>query len=88
MYVVSKLGVAAADNSQRIRWAETVELPFSEVCMAMRVAGQRRPVIALEGNMAQILNGDGSCFSAPVTRGEAGLSYDDHTRIPRVSTGN
>ena len=50
-----------------------VELPYSEVCMHMRVAGKRMWVRPVGEHMAQLLNDDGSHFSIPVTRGEAGL---------------
>ncbi|WP_326827449.1 hypothetical protein [Streptomyces sp. NBC_01751] len=49
-----------------------VRLPWSEVCMHMRVAGEIRPVL-LKEHGAQILNEDGSNFSFPVTFGEAGF---------------
>ena len=60
-------------NEQRLNGALAVVLPYSEVCCAMRVAGQTRRVIPLTNHMAWILNEDGSLFSFPVTRGEAGL---------------
>lgn len=53
--------------------AVRVELPFSEVCMHMRVAG-RTMWVAPVGTMAQIYDDDGRKFSIPVTRGEAGLT--------------
>ncbi len=56
--------------------AVRVVLPHSEVCMHMRVAGQTRWVAPVESGMAQIYNDSGSRFSAPITRGEAGL--DEH----------
>lgn len=54
-----------------------VRLPFSEVCMHMKVAGEimwariiRRP----SGYpMAQLLNDDGTPFSFPITMSEAGM---------------
>lgn len=52
-----------------------VELPFSEVCMHMRVAGVSRNV-EVRSDGAQILNEDGSKFSFPVTHGEAGVYRD------------
>lgn len=55
--------------------AYRVTLPHSEVCMHMRIAGQEASVIMLENGMAQIVL-DGKKFSAPVTRGEAGVPYD------------
>lgn len=57
--------------------AVQVTLPYSEVCMHMRVAGTTMWVKPLSRNMAQILNDDGSNFSIPITRGEAGLPYVD-----------
>lgn len=52
-----------------------LELPFSEVCTHMKVAGQKRKVkIVLAG--AQILEADGSNFSFPVGYGEAGVYQD------------
>jgi hypothetical protein len=39
----------------------------------MRVAGREMWVRPLANGMAQILNDDGSNFSGPITRGEAGL---------------
>ena len=53
--------------------AERVELPFSEVCMHLRVAGQLRWVAPIGANAAQIYGDDGRPFSIPVTRSEAGL---------------
>lgn len=69
--------VRALTSTQRLALARIVTLPFSEVCCHMRVAGERRPVLALTDGMAQILNPDGSPFSFPVCRGEAGLSHTD-----------
>lgn len=64
--------------------AVRVELPFSEVCMHMRVAGRLMLVRPLPDGMAQILNEDGSPFSAPVTRAEAGLPYEDRGPVPAL----
>lgn len=55
--------------------AYTVELPHSEVCVFMHVAGVKADVLLLPGDAAQIYIG-GKKFSAPVTRGEAGVPYD------------
>jgi hypothetical protein len=45
--------------------------------MHMRVADEIRWVLPLEdGRMAQILNDDGTNFSFPITRGEAGLTQE------------
>ena len=56
--------------------AVRVLLPHTEVCMHLQVAGRTRWVAPVEGGMAQIYNDSGSRFSAPVTRGEAGLDED------------
>ena len=63
--------------------ARRIELPYSEVCMHMRVAGKRMwaqgadgPLyggIAIAARMVQLYSNDGRRFSAPITRGEAGL---------------
>ena len=53
--------------------AERVELPFSEVCMHLRVAGQVRWVAPVGATAAQIYDDDGRAFSIPITRSEAGL---------------
>ena len=56
-----------------------IELPYSEVCMHMRVAGQRRHVRMLADG-AQILNDDMTPFSFPVTWNEAGIGRDGDGR--------
>ncbi len=55
-----------------------LELPHSEVCMHMRVAGRVMDVRMTEGRypMAQLLNPDGSEFSFPIGTGEAGIFGD------------
>ena len=53
----------------------SVTLPWSEVCMHLKVAGQTRPVEVLPDG-AQILNEDGTKLSFPVTHGEAGIFQD------------
>lgn len=63
----------AMSAHERLERARIVQLSYSEVCVHMRVAGIHRPVVELAGGMAQILNRDGSLFSFPVCRGEAGL---------------
>ncbi len=52
-----------------------VELPYSEVCMYMGIAGQERDVriVGEDYPCAQVLNADGSEFSFPITLGEAGV---------------
>lgn len=55
------------------------ELPYSEVCMHMRVAGTTMTVVVvgpMEQPAAQ-LHKDGRPFSFPVTLGEAGVYRDD-----------
>ena len=62
-----------AEIGQRV----TVELPYSEVCMYMRVAGKRMDVVVHE-RYAQIVREDGSAWCGPITHNEAGV---------RVKTG-
>lgn len=52
------------------------ELPYSEVCMHMKVAGKPALVELLPANMAQLYI-DEVKFSMPITRGEAGVPYDE-----------
>jgi hypothetical protein len=56
----------------------TVQLPYSEVCMHLRVAGTRMHARLEQGGMVQLLGPDGSPFSFPITAGEAGLDHDPH----------
>lgn len=53
----------------------SVKLPYSEVCMHLKVAGQVRNVEVFNHG-AQILNEDGSRYSFPITLGEAGIYAD------------
>lgn len=52
-----------------------LRLPWSEVCIHMKVAEQERNVRVLRGG-AQILNEDGSNFSFPILHAEAGIYRD------------
>jgi hypothetical protein len=55
---------------------ETVlELPYSEVCMHLRVAGTRMRARLLANGMVQLLDPDGREFSFPITAAEAGLRH-------------
>jgi hypothetical protein len=51
-----------------VRPGEVVEflLPYSEVCMSMRVAGRRMCVRLTEAGMAQLLDEHGHHFSSPI----------------------
>jgi hypothetical protein len=53
-----------------------IELPFSEVCMHLRVAGSRMRARLEPNQMVQLLQPDGSRFSFPITAAEAGLHTD------------
>src|SRR5947209_19955610 len=56
-----------------------VRLPYSEVCMHMRVAGKPMNVqIVGDGTstVAQLLRDNGSPFSFPILLGEAGIHTD------------
>lgn len=70
----------------------TVELPYSEVCMHMRVAGRQlqvelQPARYFNGEpapgspVAQILSESGRPFSFPVLYGEAGFYRDESGRF-------
>lgn len=58
---------------QKVRVIVRLELPYSEVCMHLGVAGQTRDVEVLEHG-AQILSEDGHNFSFPIGHGEAGVA--------------
>lgn len=56
------------------------EMPYSEVCMHMLIAGKvfDFKIVGDRYPMIQLLNPDGSQFSGPITTGEAGVySQDD-----------
>jgi len=53
----------------------SIRLPWSEVCMHLKVAGEVRKVHVFNHG-AQILNDDGTRYSFPVTLGEAGIYQD------------
>lgn len=72
--------MAASRFTQRyIQPGERVpnEMPWSEVCMHMRIAGQvlEVEIVGEQYHMAQLYK-DGQPFSAPVTTGEAGIYQD------------
>ena len=66
----------------RLAIGDTVrlELPYSEVCLHMKIAGAVYNVelLCYPGGlgMAQVLAEDGRPFGAPVTPGEAGIYID------------
>lgn len=51
------------------------EMPYSEVCMHLGVAGKRHRV-QLTARGVQLLNGNGEPISLPVLPGEGGVYYD------------
>jgi hypothetical protein len=55
----------------------TIELPYSEVCMHLRVAGTRMRARLQPSRMVQLLGPDGTDFSFPITDSEAGLYSDE-----------
>ena len=56
---------------------ETIlELPYSEVCMHLGVAGTRMRARLETNAMVQLLDADGRAFSFPITAAEAGLDHD------------
>src|SRR5258708_4768799 len=61
-----------------------LRLPYTEVCMPMRVAGKAMNVqIVTDGisTAAQLFRDDGSPFSTPITLGEAGILTDEAGRL-------
>jgi hypothetical protein len=53
------------------------EMPYSEVCMHMRVAGRVMDfTLSRQGHLVQLLNPDRTPFSAPILPGEAGIHTD------------
>lgn len=62
----------------------THEMPFSEVCMSMGIAGKRMQVMVLPTGMAQLYTASGARFSFPVTLGEAGIYSDNLGRYVEV----
>jgi hypothetical protein len=63
----------------------TVILPFSEVCMHMRVAGKEMRVQVLDGGMVQLYK-DGDRFSFPISAGEAGFHRTDYGYVSENGT--
>jgi hypothetical protein len=55
----------------------TVTLPYSEVCMHMKVAGKQMTVILQSPWQAQLFDQEGKPFSFPISPGEAGIMWDD-----------
>lgn len=60
----------------------TVELPYSEVCMYLGLAGKRRTIELLKGGsgMVQIYHDNGKPLSYPITHVEAGIYLDERGR--------
>jgi len=60
------------------------DMPYSEVCMHMRVAGHAMFIKVVAGPLgitsAQLYDLQGNIFSAPITMGEAGFYFDEAKR--------
>jgi hypothetical protein len=54
----------------------TLQLPYSEVCLHLRVAGTRMRARLEPNGMVQLLDADGREVSFPITAAEAGLDHD------------
>jgi len=52
-------------------------MPYSEVCVHLRVAGTAMLAKLIDGTMVQLFNENGSPFSFPITAGEAGFLTRD-----------
>jgi hypothetical protein len=61
-----------------------MEMPYSEVCMSMRVAGHTMFAKVVSGAMgttaAQLYELNGKPFSFPILMGEAGFLFDGNIR--------
>lgn len=53
-----------------------VELPFSEVCMHLRIAGRILPVEWLGNGTVQVYDGDDRKLSFPILASEAGFHFN------------
>lgn len=53
------------------------QMPYSEVCMHLGVAGQKLEFQLLTNRSVQLFREDGSFLSFPILPGEAGLYQDD-----------
>ncbi len=62
-----------------------LSLPYSEVCMSMKVAGQVMLGELRENDMVQLYELNGRKFSFPITRGEAGWDHQDAIVIEEVA---
>ena len=51
---------------------ERREVPYSEVAMHMRIAGDEMWMMRVGPHMVQLYDDDGRVFSSPITSGEAG----------------
>lgn len=75
---IKTVGVIGGDRPHGVPAnAQLIDLPYSEVCMHLRLAGRLRWVAPVDHGMAQIYDEHGRPFSAPILRSEAGL--DDRT---------
>jgi hypothetical protein len=64
-----------------------IAMPYSEVCVHMRVAGKVMAVKDVGNGMAQLYDEFGEKFSMPITWGEAGVRqlFDKSTVVPRMT---
>lgn len=66
----------------------TLTLPYSEVCMSMGVAGKTmQGELTPDGYGVQLYDDDGTPFSFPITRGEAGWDMQSTGRRSKVAGG-
>lgn len=64
-----------------------VRLPWSEVCMHMRVAGEVMfAELTEDGQGIQLYDAEGDQFSFPITLGEAGFHRPDPAGLPYTTT--
>jgi hypothetical protein len=73
-------------KKEYVKLGDTVhdhELPYSEVCMHMNVAGKTMSVKRSDVFAAQLIDSDGHNFSSPILLGEAGF-YSDQAGVYRL----
>jgi hypothetical protein len=61
-----------------VRYLKLLRLPYSEVCMHMKVAGQEMWGSPAGDLMVQLWDDEGRPFSFPITRGEAGWGLPEN----------
>ena len=61
---------------------QLLEMPWTEACMHLGVAGRLMWVAPVDDDMAQLYDSAGAIFSAPILRAEAGLPIEAASAAP------